>query len=406
MLQLPPSKSAVHAALAAVVALCVLPSARVSAGEVAKRSGASQEVPQAQAVQRERPFEEQRPRVEVAFVLDTTGSMGGLIEGAKRKIWSIANRIAQGQPTPHLQVALVAYRDVGDAYVTRRFDFTSDLDTVFTHLRGFEAGGGGDTPEHVGRALGEAVSKLGWSKDRRVMKLIFLVGDAPPAAREPEWDYERWARAADEHHIVVNTVRCGNHPATEVAWRKVATLTGGTFDTINASGGMVAVATPYDEELDRLNREIASRTRYAGTATARAENMARVQQLAALPAESKAERSSFMKRMLGRGPEAPAASSAPAPVAGAVDLTAEPGKAAGVAEEALPDDLRSLDKDAREKKVQQLAGERRELEKKVKDLTDKREAWRASNVAEKADAFDDNVMKSVRTQAKGYGLTY
>ena len=31
-----------------------------------------------------------KPVVEVAFVLDTTGSMGGLIEGAKRKIWSIA----------------------------------------------------------------------------------------------------------------------------------------------------------------------------------------------------------------------------------------------------------------------------------------------------------------------------
>ena len=27
-----------------------------------------------------------KPTVEVAFVLDTTGSMGGLLEGAKRKI--------------------------------------------------------------------------------------------------------------------------------------------------------------------------------------------------------------------------------------------------------------------------------------------------------------------------------
>ena len=64
------------------------------------------------------------PRVEVAFVLDTTGSMGGLIEGAKRRIWSIARRIGEGRPRPHLRLALVAYRDRGDAYVTQVHDLT------------------------------------------------------------------------------------------------------------------------------------------------------------------------------------------------------------------------------------------------------------------------------------------
>src|SRR3569623_171230 len=38
------------------------------------------------------------PRVELVFALDTTGSMGGLLDGAKRKIWSIAQFIANGQP--------------------------------------------------------------------------------------------------------------------------------------------------------------------------------------------------------------------------------------------------------------------------------------------------------------------
>src|SRR2546422_5427869 len=56
------------------------------------------------------------PRVEVAFVLDTTGSMGGLIDGAKRKIWSIARRIGEGRPRPDLRIALVGYRDLGDEY--------------------------------------------------------------------------------------------------------------------------------------------------------------------------------------------------------------------------------------------------------------------------------------------------
>jgi hypothetical protein len=346
-----------------------------------------------------------RPQVEVAFVLDTTGSMGGLLEGAKRKVWAIANQIARGQPAPLLKVALVGYRDVGDAYVTKRFDFTSDLDTAFSHLSGFTAEGGGDAPEHVGRALGEAVSKLGWSKDRQVMRLVFLVGDAPPAAREPEWNYRTWARAAAEHRIVVNTVRCGEDPATEEAWRTVARLTRGTFGTIDQAGGMVAVATPYDAELDRLNRELLARTRYAGAVEVRAANVARVQAMDALPAEAKAERTGYMKAAAGAA-AAPSASSAPEAVGGAVDLTSAPERLESFADDALPEDLRALDKAARRRRVAELAGERRALEGQLAALTRQREAWRAKHVAVKADAFDAHVLRSVRAQAAGYGITY
>ena len=61
-----------------------------------------------------------KPAVEVAFVLDTTGSMGGLIEGAKRKIWSIATAIVDSNPDADIRMGLVAYRDIGDDYVTKR----------------------------------------------------------------------------------------------------------------------------------------------------------------------------------------------------------------------------------------------------------------------------------------------
>src|SRR3954469_13380196 len=98
-----------------------------------------------------------KPKVEVVFALDTTGSMGGLIEGAKQRIWSISNQIASGRPTPDLRVGLVAYRDKGDAYVTRVSDLTDDLDAVHAALKGFQAAGGGDTPESVNQALDDAV---------------------------------------------------------------------------------------------------------------------------------------------------------------------------------------------------------------------------------------------------------
>ena len=54
-----------------------------------------------------------KPRVEVTFVLDSTGSMGGLIEGAKQKIWSIANSIVSQKPVPEVRIGLITYRDRG-----------------------------------------------------------------------------------------------------------------------------------------------------------------------------------------------------------------------------------------------------------------------------------------------------
>ncbi|PYJ00631.1 MAG: hypothetical protein DMF00_07325, partial [Verrucomicrobia bacterium] len=74
------------------------------------------------------PARQTKPRIEVCFVLDTTGSMGGLIEGAKQKIWSIANEMISAQPTPELKLGLIGYRDRGDEYVVKSFSLTDDID--------------------------------------------------------------------------------------------------------------------------------------------------------------------------------------------------------------------------------------------------------------------------------------
>ena len=75
-----------------------------------------------------------KPTVEVAFVLDTTGSMGGLIEGAKRKIWSIASAIVDSNPDADIRMGLVAYRDIGDDYVTRKIELTTDIQDLYASL--------------------------------------------------------------------------------------------------------------------------------------------------------------------------------------------------------------------------------------------------------------------------------
>src|SRR5262245_20396616 len=80
------------------------------------------------------PDAKARPVVEVAFVLDTTGSMGPLIEGAKRKIWAIATAIVDEFPGAEVRMGLVAYRDIGDDYVTRVFNLTTDIQDLYAKL--------------------------------------------------------------------------------------------------------------------------------------------------------------------------------------------------------------------------------------------------------------------------------
>src|SRR5215831_4667324 len=199
-----------------------------------------------------------RPRVELVFALDTTGSMTGLIEGAKRKIWSLASFIAQGQPTPDLRVGLVAYRDIGDAYVTKVFDLDSDLDRVYRRLRSFRAEGGGDGPEHVARALDESVHKMSWSDDKSVVRVIYLVGDAPPHTDYNDgYDYVRAARAAARKGIQLHTILCGADPAAASAWREIASLGGGQYMAIHQDGGMEAERSRYDDELATLHDKLA-----------------------------------------------------------------------------------------------------------------------------------------------------
>ena len=104
----------------------------------------------------------QNPKIDVVFVLDTTGSMSGLIQTAKEKIWSIATTMASAQPTPEIRIGLVAYRDRGDQYVTKMVDLSSDLDSVYAALMDFEAGGGGATPESVTQALHADLLTIPW----------------------------------------------------------------------------------------------------------------------------------------------------------------------------------------------------------------------------------------------------
>lgn len=196
----------------------------------------------------------QRRVIEICFVLDTTGSMAGLIEGAKTKVWSIANQVTRIEPRPQLYVGLVGYRDRGDDYVTKVFDLTEDLDIVYKNLQSFSAAGGGDGPESVNQALTDAVTKMHWNRDPNVTKIIFLTGDAPPHMDyADDVKYQQTCADAVKQDLIINTIQCGTMPATTPIWQEIARLSEGSYVALQQDGGMTAIDTPYDKEIAELN---------------------------------------------------------------------------------------------------------------------------------------------------------
>ena len=199
-----------------------------------------------------------KPTVEVAFVLDTTGSMGGLIEGAKRKIWSIATAIVDSNPDADIRMGLVAYRDIGDDYVTRKIELTTDIQDLYASLLELKARGGGDWPESVNEALDVAVNKLQWTSGGDTRRIVFLVGDAPPHMDyAQDTKYPVTLSVAKQKDIIVNAVLAGDARDTERVWRDIAQNGNGRFIPIPQDGGQVVIIeTPYDEDIIILQREI------------------------------------------------------------------------------------------------------------------------------------------------------
>ena len=344
------------------------------------------------------------PAIDAVFVLDTTGSMSGLIEGAKQKIWSIADQMAGGHPSPQIRIGLVAYRDRGDAYVTQRFDLTSDLDAVYGRLMQLQAGGGGDTPESVNQALYEAVHQMSWSRGAGAYRAIFLVGDAPPhmdyAGDVP---YAQTLGVARQRGIVVNTVQCGALPETRPVWQQIAALGAGQYAAVAQDGGMLAMHTPMDEELGRLNAALAGTALAWGSVERRTELRDKLARARRAPAHVASSRLSYMARL-----PLPRLNSGRRDLVGA--LSAGEVELESIPAEDLPDALRDLKPDARRALVAKKKALRLELQKKVAELVARREVWIRAERGKKGgsggDAFDRRVLEMLSEQTKDLGLHY
>jgi hypothetical protein len=116
--------------------------------------------------------------LDLAFVIDATGSMGDEIEYLKDEVSGIAEGVKAKFGNVSIQYSLIVYRDVGDDYVTRPFGFTPELGTFKGNLDKQSADGGGDFPEAMDQAMG-LVPQLKW-RAGNVARMAFLIADAPP----------------------------------------------------------------------------------------------------------------------------------------------------------------------------------------------------------------------------------
>jgi len=178
---------------------------------------------------------EKKPHLDLAFCIDTTGSMQSEIDQVKEKVKSLTAKLAAGKPAPVVRVGLVAYRDRGDAYVTKVFPFTEDIDRFVKDVSGLQAAGGGDGPEAVNQGMHAALHELKWDEAKHTAKLMFLIGDAPPHVYSDDVKWEDESRQAISRGIQVNTIACAgleSYGQGSDIFKQIAKLADGSADTL------------------------------------------------------------------------------------------------------------------------------------------------------------------------------
>jgi hypothetical protein len=347
-----------------------------------------------------------KPKVDVVFVLDTTGSMSGLIQTAKEKIWSIATTMASAQPTPEIRIGLVAYRDRGDQYVTRVVDLSDDLDSMYAALMDFQADGGGDTPESVNEALYDAVHRMSWSQDDQAYQAIFLVGDAPPHMDYNEVHYPLIVADALKKGIVINTIQCGEISTTVAPWTQIAGLGQGSFFQVEQAGGAVAFTTPYDDKIAKLSKRLDDTRLYYGSREEKAkmkEKVAATDKLhASSSVSSRARRGVFNVAAGGRANQLGKNELVNAIASGEVKLDE-------IDAEELPEALKPMAPTEQQEYLAGLVGERSELQQQIKGLSTDRDDYLAKKVEEAGglkDSLDQKLFEAVKAQAGKVGLEY
>lgn len=341
--------------------------------------------------------------VNLAICLDTSGSMSGLIDSARQKIWQIVSELSTARPQPRLRVALLTYGSpdysAETGYVRVNQDLTDDLDRVYEQLMALHTDGG---DEYVARVVRYATRALSWDDSPSGLRIIFVAGNES-ADQDQSYTNIAVCETASYRDIVVNTIYCGNPDDGDArGYREVASLGKGRYASIDHNSGTVVICTPYDKELTRLSREL------NGTYVAYGAGGA------ASAARQKAQDRNAMTVSPAAASERAVAKSSKLYTNSAWDLVdvvnEKKADLEEIAESELPEKMRHMTEKERAVYVAELSARRSAIHSEIRALSAKRNTYVKEEMSRRSlseeDSFDAAVRSAVRSQAEEKGFAF
>ena len=342
--------------------------------------------------------DDERPRVQLAILLDTSNSMDGLIAQAKQQLWQIVNEFIaakQDGKAPRVEDALYQYGNAGlsqeKGWVQQLAPLTQDLDSLSEKLFALKTNGG---DEYCAWVIRDAVRDLAWDASPKVYKAIFIAGNEP--FTQGPVKYSAACKAAIERGIVVNTIHCGSEAdGINGKWKDGAALADGRFLVIDHNAAVVNVVAPQDKEIAELNAKLNST--YLGYGRAGAEGKTRQEAQDKNAAQAPAPATVTAARAKTK-----ASSNYSNSAWDLIDAVKE--KKADIAklkDEELPEEVRKVAPAKRGAFVAEKSAERDDLQKRLLGLSTEREKFVAKQMKEQTatKTLDKAVTSAVREQA-------
>ena len=173
--------------------------------------------------------------LDIAIVLDTTGSMGDEMEFIQTEITSIVDSVRRNAGNVDVRIGLVAYRDDGDDYVVKSFPMSAGAVGARNAIAALDAGGGGDTPEAMDKAM-QAAERLQWRKD--AAKAVLLIADAPPHDQDVRTTLDAAGRMRSKGIQIVPVAASDTDDAAQYVMRAMAVMTHGRYIFLTDDSGV------------------------------------------------------------------------------------------------------------------------------------------------------------------------